>query len=330
LIKRLAGLLFIALSLSLPQVSVAGGQCKGHFINPITDICWSCLFPLSIGNATIVSGKNPDTKNPSIPVQVCKAGTLVRLGLAIGYWEPFATTDVTRNPYCLVNLGGVQPEIKYGDVKGAAESPSSGTTGAFYQVHWYKYPLIAWLNLITSAGCLQSGDYDVGYLSELDPTWGDDELGFLVNPEATLFGNPIAQASCLADSVAASTGSGLNSLFWCMGAQGSSYPLTGHISDEFSVLQNSALLSERMAYKLHRLGLVKDSSGENKAVCNQYYRPIIPKNRYRYELMNPTADANSCHPFGHTVTTWQTGKIRPDDKGNYGYLIWRKRNCVFL
>ena len=309
---------------------MARGQCSGHFINPITDICWSCLFPLSIGSATVVSGKNPDTKNPSWPVQVCQAGTFVRLGLALGYWEPFATTDVTRNPYCLVNLGGIQPNIKYHDVKGATESPSSGTTGAFYQVHWYKYPLIAWLNILTSVGCLQSGDYDVGYLSELDPTWSDDQLGFLIDPEAILFGNPIAQASCLADSVASVEGGGINALFWCMGSQGSSYPLTGHISDEFSVLQNATLLSERMAYKLHRMGLIKDSTGKDTAVCEEHYRPIIPKDRYRYELMNPTPDSRSCHPFGHTVTTWQTGKIKPNDQGNYGTLIWRKRNCVFL
>ena len=329
MIKRITGLFSLLGMLLFHSLSFGGSQCSGHFINPMTDICWSCLFPLSIGDATIVSGENPDTQNPSIPIQACQTGAVVRLGLALGYWEPFATTDVTRNPYCLVNLGGMQPEISYGDVNGSAESPSSGATGAFYQVHWYRYPLIAWLNLITSAGCLQPGDYDVGYLSELDPTW-DDELGFLVNPEAILFGNSLSQVACLADSVSAATGSGVNALFWCMGAQGSSYPLSGHISDEFSVLENATLLSERMAYKLHRLGLVKDSNGENGSVCHESYQPIIPKNRYRYELMNPTADAKSCHPFGHTATTWQSGMLRPDDKGNYGYLIWRKRNCVFL
>ena len=237
---------------------------------------------------------------------------------------------MTRNPYCLVNLGGIQPKIKYGAVNGASESPSSGTQGAFYQVHWYKYPLIAWLNIITSLGCLQGGDYDIGYLSELDPTWNHDELSFLINPEAILFANPIAQASCLTDAVAAVHGSAVNTLFWCMGSQGSSYPLTGHISAEYSILQNATLLSERMDYKLHRESLIKDSIGKNGAVCVEHYRAIMPKNRYRYKLVNPVADANACHPFGHTVTTWQAGRIKPDDKGNYGYLIWRKRNCVFL
>lgn len=330
MIKSVMIYMVLILSMVFNQTSLARGSCRGHFVNPLTDICWSCLFPISIGRATVVSGENPDTKNPSMPIQICPVGTLYRIGLAIGYWEPFAITDVTRTPYCLVNLGGIRPKIHYGDIKGATGAPLSGARGAFYQVHWYKYPLISWLNIITSLGCLQSGDYDIGYLSELDPTWHDDELSFLINPEAVLFANPIAQMACVADALASAHGSAINSLFWCMGSQGPSYPLTGHISAEYSTLQNSTLLSERMAYKLHREGLVEDSTGTNHAVCFQTVHPILPKDRYRYEMVNSTPDANSCHPFGHTVTTWQTGKIKPDDKGNYGYLIWRKRNCVFL
>lgn len=327
--KIITGIAIVLMGLYSTPI-MAGGQCTGHFINPITDICWSCLFPITIGNATVVSGDNPDTKNPSLPIQVCPMETLYRLGLAIGYWEPFAVTDVTKTPYCLVNLGGLHPEIGIGNVRGSTESSASGAQGAFYQVHWYKYPLIAWLNIITSLGCLQGGDFDIGYLSELDPSWDDDELSMITNPEAVLFSNPVTQMSCITDAAKSAVGSSINSLFWCMGAQGSSYPLTGHISAEYSTLQNTTLLSERMDFKLHREGLIKDSSSENFKVCAEHYRPILPKDRYRYELMNPNADANSCHPFGHSVTTWQAGRLKPNDKGNYGYLIWRKRNCVFM
>lgn len=329
MLKKILNLAIYAIGL-LTVSAFSSSQCTGHFINPITDICWSCLFPLSIGNATVVSGHNPDTNNPSVPVQLCPMTVGWRLGLAIGYWEPFAVTDVTRAPYCLVNLGGIQVNIAGSKHNGSSESSQSGTMGAFYQVHWYKYPLIMWLNIITSLSCLQTGDYDIGYLSELDPTWDDDELGFLLSPEDSLFANPAAQLACVADAISATSGSAQDALFWCMGAQGSSYPLTGSTSAEYSPLQNSVLMSERMDYKLHRMGLVKDSIGKNNEVCHQKYTPIIPKNRYRYELMNPTADSDSCHTFGHPVASWQEGKLKPNDKGNYGYLIWRKRNCVFL
>nr|QUN01815.1 IncF plasmid conjugative transfer pilus assembly protein TraU [Escherichia coli] len=40
-----------------------------------------------------------DTANPSTPIQICPAPPLFRrIGLAIGYWEPMALTDVTRSP----------------------------------------------------------------------------------------------------------------------------------------------------------------------------------------------------------------------------------------
>ncbi|MDF6485273.1 TraU family protein, partial [Escherichia coli] len=51
--------------------------------------------------------KVPDTANPSMPIQICPAPPPLfrRIGLAIGYWEPMALTDVTRSPGCMVNLG---------------------------------------------------------------------------------------------------------------------------------------------------------------------------------------------------------------------------------
>ncbi|EFZ2775699.1 TPA: hypothetical protein H4C77_005132, partial [Escherichia coli] len=34
--------------------------------------------------------------------------------------------------------------------------------------------------------------------------------------------------------------------------------------------------------------------------------------------------------FGRSVMRWETGKNPPNTKKNFGYLMWRKRNCVFL
>ncbi len=84
----------------------ASAECEGNFVNPITDICWECIFPVTIGNVPVAKGRQPDTPNPSMPIQFCPMGILYRVGLAIGYWEPMALTDVTRSPYCMVNLGG--------------------------------------------------------------------------------------------------------------------------------------------------------------------------------------------------------------------------------
>lgn len=304
-------------------------ECQGRFVNPITDVCWECIFPITIGNIPVAPGRESDTPNPSMPIQYCPMGIFYRIGLAIGYWEPMALTDVTRSPYCMVNLGGFNMNV--GSVgNGTGGQEGRAIPGAFYHVHWYKYPLTYWLNIITSMGCLQGGDLDIGYLSELDPMWDSSSLSIIINPEAIVFANVIAQAACAADAAASLFGKAIDALFWCAGSQGSMYPFDGYVSNEFSPLQSSLLLSERMAFKLHRQGMIMNSIGQNTAVCFEYPSPIIPKSRWRYHLVNKYPDAGQCHPLGRSVMRWETGKNMPNDRRNFGYLFWRKRNCVFL
>lgn len=324
-----AGLILIGTLMLSPSTKAADVMCEGRFVNPITDICWDCIFPLSIGNVSVFPGIAPDTSNPSSPIQICPVGILYRIGLAIGYWEPFALTDVTRSPYCMVNMGGFNiPVGKMG--KGTAGQSDKTAAGAFYHVHWYKYPLTYWLNIITSVGCLQTGDMDIGYLSELDPLWDDSALSAIIAPEAFVFANPIAQGACAADALASAVNKPIDALFWCAGSQGSMYPFTGYTTNEFSPQASSVLLSERMAFKLHRQGMIMNSVGADNAVCHEYPSPIMPKERYRYQMVNRHPDTAQCHPFGRTVMRWQTGHTSPTSRKNFGYLIWRKRNCVFL
>jgi conjugal transfer pilus assembly protein TraU len=330
-LKSLALATGIALGLTLSGGATADGPaCGGHFVNPITDICWECLFPVSIGSAAVSTGKLADTENPASPIQLCPVPPPVfkRVGLAIGFWEPMAITDVTRSPFCMVNLGGVQ--LKIGQVGlGVGTQESKDLPSVFYHVHWYKYPLVSWLNIFTDMGCMQGGDMDIGYLTELDPLWNDDALALIINPEAALFGNVVAQGACAADATASMV-KPLDPLFWCAGAHGSLYPFTGTVTNQYSPASASVLLSERMAYKLHRQGMIMESVGHDVAVCYEYPSPVIPKSRWRYQMVNMLPDALSCHPFGQSTLTWETGHLPPNDRENYGYLMWRKRNCVYL
>nr|ADQ53929.1 putative conjugative transfer protein [Vibrio harveyi] len=54
-----------------PSTLAASAACKSRFINPISDICWDCLFPMTIGSATVMTSKYPDTHNPSMPISYC-------------------------------------------------------------------------------------------------------------------------------------------------------------------------------------------------------------------------------------------------------------------
>jgi len=317
----------------LSMVAFSASTCKGNFVNPITDVCWSCLFPLTIGHMEVFGGSVPDTKeHPSSPICLCapEGGGVVRPGISMGFWEPMAITDVTRTPFCMVNLGGLQLPFGSAYAMGATETANSDHNNSFYYVHWYKYPLLYWLNLIADGVCVESGDLDIAYLTELDPTWNDDEWGFLQNPEAVLFGNLIAQAACAADSLATIAGLPIDALFWCAGAQGGMYPLSGHVQEHVGGVQASLLLTERMAYKMHRDLLIRDSVGADfPALCNLKRYPIIPKSRYRYQMVNPipTTGSHGCHPFGATTTTWEAGHEFPFKGEDFGYLVWRRRDC---
>lgn len=96
----------------------------------------SRLFDPSV---RLAADKVPDTANPSMPIQICPAPPPLfrRIGLAIGYWEPMALTDVTRSPGCMVNLGFSLPAFGK-TAQGTAKKDEKQVNGAFYHVHWYK------------------------------------------------------------------------------------------------------------------------------------------------------------------------------------------------
>lgn len=276
----------------------------------------------------VASGE--DTSNPSTPICYCKNPP--RIGIPISFYEPVRLVDVTRTPYCMVNLGG----ISFGptsSVKGrgsVGQGREGGMKHSFYQVHWYVYPLIYWLELLTDFICIEKSEFDVAYMTELDPLWNDDELSFIINPEAALFGNPVAQAACAADCILASSGFGLDALFWCGGCQGSLYPFTGSVPAHSSGVQASLLVTERFMAKLHREALLWGYSGI-QGLCGKYPMPIIRKSQYKTQMTYPIpATQRGCHPLGRSDIIWSSGKQFPVKGEDFGYLIWRKRNCCLL
>lgn len=319
---------------SLPARAAGVGVCTGHFVNPITDICWGCLFPLSVGGLSIWPSAKADTANPVLPV--CACGTPIpRLGIAMGFWEPVRLADVTMKPWCFVNLGGIKldPGFDIGFKSMAGPSAVGGgqqMTGAWH-VHWYMYPLIYWLQLIGDWVCLEPGTIDILYLTEIDPLWQDSELTLIINPEAVIFANPLAVAACAADCALASARLPNDPLFWCAGCQGTMYPLNGNIAAQYGHVQGSRLALDRFAFKLHREGVAWGTSG-GAALCGPYIQPIMKKSQYRFQAVNPvpsTFGPGTCPPIGAT-TAIGSGQMVPVIGEDMGYLVWRKRNCCVL
>ena len=84
--------LFLFLAMLLVAAAVRAQTCTGKFANPITDICWSCILPISIGAARVATLGQEDIENPASPVCVCP-GYPIRIGLSIGFWEPARQVD---------------------------------------------------------------------------------------------------------------------------------------------------------------------------------------------------------------------------------------------
>jgi conjugal transfer pilus assembly protein TraU len=302
--------------------------CKGDFANPITDICWSCIFPLTIGGAKIMSMDQEDIANPGGALCTCQT----KIGIKIGFWEPVRQAEVVRKPFCLVSLGGIDLDPGFNAPEaGRKRGEESGTSNSFYQAHWYVNPIMFWLEVLLDNGCLEKSPFDIAYLTELDPIWIDDELTYIINPDVTLFANLPAQAACAADCVQATAGFARPEMFWCGGCQGTAYPLNGHVQHHIGGVQSSSLLVQRMTAKMHRQGLVWSAAGSD-GLCGYYPRLQMDKSNYKYQMLYPVAQTKKiagrcCQPYGRTTAFWGAGKEFPYEGEDFSYMIFRKRNC---
>lgn len=307
-------------------ISGATTTCVGEFMNPITDICWSCAFPIKISGKEMATFGQEDF-DTGVTKTLCSCGNPPEIGVSASFWEPARIVEAVRKPYCFVSLGGVEidPGIN-------APAHAQSRNGSFYQVHWYISPLMFWLEVMLDNNCLEQNVFDMSYMTELDPMWSDSELTFLINPDAILFANPIAQAACAADCVLATAGFPNNQLFWCAGCQGSMYPLNGWVGSHIGGVQASTLLMQRMINKMHREGLMWGAHGKD-GQCSFYPIPIMDKRAYKSQMLYPIPNTKKdllgrcCSPLGRSTVISGAGKEFPFKGEDFSYMIFRKRDC---
>lgn len=315
--------------LLLLSVTTEAATCTGKFANPVTDICWSCVFPIRIGGMNSAGLDQEDTPNP--PGVVCACGNPPKAGLQVSFWEPVRRVDVVRSPFCMTSLGGINLNPGFDAPVGSRNRMAGQAQTSFYQVHWYIDPIFFLLQAVLDNSCLENVGFDVAYLTELDPMWKDDELTRIINPEVYLFGNLPARAACAADCVAATAGFPNNQFFWCAGCQGSLYPLNGNIQAHIGGVQASSLALNRMIAKLHRELLMWSASG-SESMCGYSLQPIMDKTGYKYQMLYPVAqtlkiEGKCCQPLGRSTILWGAGREYPIMGEDFSYQIFRKRNC---
>ena len=318
--------------------SIGQATCYGRWVNPIDDICWECIFPISIG-AFAVSNGQEDIENPANPTCYCPIAfpPYYRVGLSVGFWEPSRLIETTRTPYCFPALGGYY-------MSGGSSKPPGATSfvgrekvsrDSFYQAHMYINPILYYLELLIDEQCVESGSYDLSYMSEYDSAWHSDELTAIIEPEAPYFANLLAIAACSADCVAASIGFGFKELFWCSGCNGPVYPMNGNVTVHIGGVQASSLVNHRLLAKLHRLFIAWQWHGSS-AVCQGHPQPLMDKRGYKTQMVYPIANTSGsdgsganrcCQPLGRTTQIWGMGKEFPILGEDFAYQVFRKRNC---
>lgn len=329
-------------SVSSAAVLPGAATCFGKFANPITDICWACIFPISFGSLAVTLGQE-DIENPPSPICFCPmaAPPFFRIGLEIGFWEPTRLIEHTRTPFCFPALGGLY--LNGADL--LAPNGAQSNTGkdkvsrdGFYQTHMYLNPVLFYLEVLLDATCLEKGSFDLAYMSEFDPSWHDDALTAIIEPEAPLFANLLAIAACTVDCVAASVGFGFRELFWCSGCNGPVYPMSGNIPVQIGGVQASSLLNHRLLAKMHRVGIAWQWHGPT-AMCQGHPNPLMDKRAYKTQMVYPipmtlgtdgTGLLRCCQPLGRTTQIWGMGREFPIKGEDFAYQIFRKRNCCLF
>ena len=322
---------FAALLLS---VSVANAKCNARFLNPITEVSWDCILPISVGAQSMKHGASrPGANHPNFPLCVCPAFPIPRIGLSIGIWEPARLVDVSNETGCFSNLGFDVDFGLFSRGRTSVNASNGGDNGSKWHAHYYYYPLISMLGTTIDALCLETTAFDLAWMSELDPLWMDAELSTLLNPEGLLFANPIAQGACAADCAVASSGNlPLDELFWCDGCSGSLYPVTGDANNHTGGVQATSVVSAKLLARMHRI-LLAQRTASSTSLCTPQLAPIIPKSQYRRQITRPfpsTSGRYACAPIGATTQFYDRFKETPYVGESFGYLFWRKRNCCAL
>lgn len=312
--------------------SIASKEAKACMVNDaaamsiIMKMCHTCVFPLTIGGVKVAEGPMDDPSD-SIRSPICTcADPFPRVGVPVSFFEPSRIIETVTDPFCFPTFG-ISTSNGSGKLGGTTNNGSS-STHTFMQSHYVIFPVYALLELFTDFVCFQSTGLDYAYITEVDPTWNSDVLGAFLSPEALLFGNPVTNMSCIADAVSTGAGRPIDALFWCMGSWGNSYPLTGHKPTSDSFVQDAAAIAAKTMYKLHRQLMLWGSSGQ-AGLCGYYPMPIWKKTAYRLQIVSPIA-----HPVAITIgqsgLLWDWGKQIPMTFDNFGFMLFKKRDCCVL
>jgi conjugal transfer pilus assembly protein TraU len=284
-----------------------------EILNPVTDICWSCALPIYSAGTNVT----PSTKDYINHKKTFCSPREGILGIPISYFEPKKVIEVSTKPFHLVAFGGK-----------ALSRPTAKKRGHryAYHAHYWTYPVMQLLNLAEHYACSSGGELSMGYMSEFDPFWFDDQWNAILVPEALLFSNLLAQAACIPDCMLTTLHKPQDLLFWCSGCQGSYWPMNGFVNHVRGPVQASSLIVHRLLGKLHRWGT--DKTFEKDNYLEKTYSAYPRKTAYKLQLALPIKQTvKKCPPLGASEHDWGFMKSYPHRGESFAYIIWERSHC---
>jgi len=153
----------VVLLIAAPLTYGAGGACKGKVLNPVTDICWQCMFPVKMGSVSYGNGAEPAPGNITSPVCACpdSKGILI-LGVSTAFWEHARLIETVKDPFCFPVMGTGMTNPKPGFSSGENRSKEYGDSDyAFQQAHYFYFPAWSILKLFMDSLRPKTRPYDL-------------------------------------------------------------------------------------------------------------------------------------------------------------------------
>ncbi|MGR9587085.1 TraU family protein [Pandoraea sputorum] len=309
-------------------------MCNGSFPNLITDVCYDCIFPISImGGFVNLGGSSEDYSTGVNGFPICVCANNLGVGTPVSLWEPRYMVDTTNKPGCMPLLGGIDINTPYNAAEYGGEKTTTAALGgkrkaAFMHVNEYVNPVMTALGVVVNNPCLDNRSFDVPFLSWADPTWNDDALSLMLTPYAYPFAGVPSVAAELPDAISATFGFPLEILFWVAGSWGPMYPLNGNVAIANTPEQVSHLMVARLFAKLHAAGAQQSTAGQEALTsCGALGVPqlVMDKRQYKTNRVFPFPD-NLCTPIGRPLPFQEMGAARPQDK-DYGYFVFQRKDC---
>lgn len=331
--------LFAGLIVVASLTGNASAAPSGDFFMP-TEVGGANFFPFKVGGVAQLGQSDngsPTNTNGNVmsPIRSCPNSSIAGFYpcLDVSFWSPDFVVESVKTPYYSptlgTSLGGSSDGHNYG---GTNNGPVDAQV--FQHTHWFRYPLMDLLKIMKDFKCLERGNgVDLAWMSEVIPWKKDAMLGALLSPDSFLFANPIAIASCIPEAASAQADFLVDSLWWCMGAWGTVYPLGNYkgISDTTTA---SAALTGKAVFEMLRgigggTGAILDHA--TAPYCAATPKSIWDKSHYKMQLIRPTKKAKAV-VIGKSSLFWGKGANPPYKAGNnssdeFMYMIYQKYHC---